>query len=460
MKRLMLLTLIVALLLTAPTFAQTTISLSSQSKSTDLLTLISLDRVKDAEKIEEIIGGFKGKSIELYLATAFVEPYRNYKTRFTYLLYAVYGDEIKMSGPTFMFRDVSYLDLHLEGENQPESFDVGLVSKVHAEVEEMTDGFIMLEPISIEVVSYDDAARESVMILTKAKEQSSSDYRVSGFDSATNQAFTWCGVDFSFPSYLDVQEVVSDTWTYFYPEQEDYYASLMFQSANDIESQSAFDAALPNIIQSTFFSDERLVDTEVISSEAIEIAGLSGWAVTFVVKEENGTRSFCQYAIAYNPATYKVLMLSCMYDDKDQSNFDYLGDFSKMIEAAKLSNASLGQLESRAQPSLSIYEHAFARKFQEYTLYLLLDIDGEVFRSFATNDSGVMVGLLKGDLAAGITLFYDFGGKWQEVIERKPGSETMAILTDSDGFVWEYKSVPVDEAEAYLRTDRFHDMQP
>lgn len=237
MKKLFFIALIITLLLSFSFFVQAEGGVRTPKNDPALLKTLSLDRAKDAKKIEEFVEQYKGKTIELYMITAFVEPYRNYKTRFFYILYAVYGKDVKMKGPVFAFKDVAYHDLQLTGPNVPDTFDVGLFCKVRAQVAGMEDGFILLDPVSIEVVSKDIVIKESTIKPEKSRKRASKTRNVSGFKTKTNQTLTWCGVDFSFPSYFDVAEVIeADVHMHFYPEKKDYYASLMFQSYDLVKS--------------------------------------------------------------------------------------------------------------------------------------------------------------------------------------------------------------------------------
>lgn len=432
----------------------------------DLYELIHLDRVKDSERIESIASDFEGKVIELYLVTGFVEQYRNYKTRFNYVLYAVYGDNIMLTGPAFMFKDVAYRDIMLTGPNKPDVFDIGLICRVKAEVDGLENGFILLDPISTEVVSADVAARESANNERKLHEGESAKRKKSGFNSKTNQVIVWCGVQFSFPSYFDVlMEDSTDLWTTYYPHEENYYASLMFQSADllDVEGlmdpQSFFNASLPNVIEATFYSGEFFTDITIIKSEKIEIAGLPGWTVEHVGSpDEKGEYSIGSYAIAYSPEAEKVFFVSCVYDSIDQSRYDYLGDYRKILETARLMEVSSKEAIIIPSKTKSDYDFAYARKFSDYSIYMLFDNESKTVRSFSTSDKGVLVGSMKGDLKSGITIQYKYDGQWEEVFRQKPGSQTEAILIDDDGFDWAFEQVPVEEAEAILNSAGYHDM--
>lgn len=118
----------------------------------DLQVMITLDRENNDDLIRTAVNRYKGRKIELDLITAYVEPYKNYQTRFNYLLFAVNDNNVMMQGPAFIFENVSYYDLHLTGTNKPEVFGLVLHCRVTAEVKGYEDGFILLDPVSIEVI--------------------------------------------------------------------------------------------------------------------------------------------------------------------------------------------------------------------------------------------------------------------------------------------------------------------
>jgi hypothetical protein len=161
---------------------------------------------------------------------------------------------------------------------------------------------------------------------------------VSGFDTKTNQTITWCGIDFSFPSYFDVLDKGSTkTWMTYYPEEEDYYASFMFQSQEFSGSQEDFNSSISSIVESTIDS-LNLDNTELQKSEEVTIAGLPGWTITYSKSDTDGDGviSNGSYSFAYNINTGKVVMITCIYDSNDQSQYDYLGDYKKVLETANL----------------------------------------------------------------------------------------------------------------------------
>ena len=82
-----------------------------------------------------------------------MSPHEGYRTRFDYLIYAGDYSESIVSGPSFQFEDVNYYDLHLEGDNIPDSFEVGLNIHVVAIIEEYDSGtgLFKLDPVKITI---------------------------------------------------------------------------------------------------------------------------------------------------------------------------------------------------------------------------------------------------------------------------------------------------------------------
>lgn len=162
---------------------------------------------------------------------------------------------------------------------------------------------------------------------------------ISGFDMKTNKTINWYGIDFSFPSYFDMlHEDSTDIWMTYYPEEEEYYASLMFQSEEFLETQDFFNLSIPYIVESTL-SGSVFAESEIQKSEEVLIAGLSGWLITFseIPTDTDDVVTNGIYSFVYNINTKKIVMLTCIYDSNDQSEYDYLGDYKKMLETAKLS---------------------------------------------------------------------------------------------------------------------------
>jgi hypothetical protein len=103
--------------------------------------------------IKEFSQKYAGRTIEFDGNTAVVNQHGDYKTRFDYLIYTGDYSKTTVSGPSFQFRDVNYSDLHLTGDNVPDTFGVGLNIHIIATVGEYneTSGLFQLKPISIKM---------------------------------------------------------------------------------------------------------------------------------------------------------------------------------------------------------------------------------------------------------------------------------------------------------------------
>ena len=103
--------------------------------------------------IKEFAQKYAGRTIEFDGNTAAVNHHGDFDTRFDYLIYAGDFSVTTVSGPSFQLSDVNYSDLHLTGDNVPDTFGVGLNIHIVATVEEYseTSGLFKLKPVSIKI---------------------------------------------------------------------------------------------------------------------------------------------------------------------------------------------------------------------------------------------------------------------------------------------------------------------
>ena len=104
-------------------------------------------------RIKEFAQKYAGRTIEFDGNTANVQQHGNYKTRFDYLISAGNYSNTNASGPLFQISDVNYSDLHLTGDNVPNTFAEGLNIHIIATVGEYneTSGLFQLKPVSIKM---------------------------------------------------------------------------------------------------------------------------------------------------------------------------------------------------------------------------------------------------------------------------------------------------------------------
>jgi hypothetical protein len=298
--------------------------------------------VKDP--LDPIVGEFAkkyaGKTIEFDGNIASMMQHGDYTTRFDILIYAGDYSETTAIGPSFKFEDVNVFDLNLTGSEIPENIGEGQNFHITASVEEYneTSGLFFLKPISTEI-RYKKEMTEKVTKTTKTPEVTeasgvSSGSTVSGFDTKTNKTITLGGIDFSLPSYFDVLDKGSmETWMHYYPEEEDYYVSIVFESKEFLGTQEDFNSKVPSIVNSILDSNNK----ELQKSEKISIAGLPGWTIKYTESSKgDGVISTGIESFVYNRNTGKIVIVSCFYDSIDKSQYDYLGDYKKVLETAKL----------------------------------------------------------------------------------------------------------------------------
>lgn len=132
--------------------SETSEDILTVSNCENLANLILLDRIENADEITGFVTTYQSKTVELELITAFVEPYKDYNTRFNYLLYAVNGENVMLDGPAFMFKNVNYHDLKLTGSNVPDTFGINIHCLVRAEIVGYENDFILLDPEEITVI--------------------------------------------------------------------------------------------------------------------------------------------------------------------------------------------------------------------------------------------------------------------------------------------------------------------
>ena len=103
--------------------------------------------------VEQFVSKYKGRTIEFDGNVADVAPYKSYKTRFDFLIYAGDYSTTSAHGPNFKFSDVAYYDLHLTGANIPDSIGTGQNLHIVAEILEYKSiqGLLYLEPVTTSV---------------------------------------------------------------------------------------------------------------------------------------------------------------------------------------------------------------------------------------------------------------------------------------------------------------------
>lgn len=116
----------------------------------DLAYILSTKNEFD-DRIGEFADEYYGCIIEFNGYVADVMPYKDYKTRFNYLICVGNYGKSPARGPQFQFRDVNRYDLKLSGDNIPNRVGEGMNIHVVAEVGEYdrNTGLFELDPVKI-----------------------------------------------------------------------------------------------------------------------------------------------------------------------------------------------------------------------------------------------------------------------------------------------------------------------
>lgn len=133
---------------------------SNQKTEDDILTVESNENLamlfangEDVDLCKEFVAKYTGRTIEFDGNIAYMAPHGDYKTRYDFLIYAGdYSEDSSNGSPAMQFKDASFSDLHLTGDNIPETIGMGDNLHIIATVEDLiNDYLIILNPISIEI---------------------------------------------------------------------------------------------------------------------------------------------------------------------------------------------------------------------------------------------------------------------------------------------------------------------
>lgn len=199
-----------------------------------------------------------------------------------------------------------------------------------------TSDQVKIEAIEDNEVIEDHASTENSDI--DANNSEISVRTVSGFDQSTNQTIGFGGMTFSFPSYFDelYHEDSSDTRMHYYPSEENTHCSLIFTAIDTSLSQEDFNSKKAEIASNILNNEENAKD---IKSEAVTIAGLSGWRMSYScpIPTDPSTTYVVNLCFVFNPENQKIIQILNVFDSDDTTNYDYVGDYNKIIQAATIS---------------------------------------------------------------------------------------------------------------------------
>ena len=155
-----------------------------------------------------------------------------------------------------------------------------------------------------------------------------------GFDAVTNNTVVVAGVEFSVPAYFGEPDDGDSGNVYYHAEPGQAFIMTQSRNLGDATmSREDFDSVYKDEVVKGILESS---DLEVVQSVDKEIAGLSA-RVLFLQGNLNGTASSIHTVIFFNDKTNEYGMIGL--DETDAAQYDYTGDFAKVIDSAKLVEA-------------------------------------------------------------------------------------------------------------------------
>jgi uncharacterized lipoprotein YehR (DUF1307 family) len=135
-----------------PKVEQPKVEILTVENNKELATILST-KDETSPLYKEFAKKYDGRTIEFDGNTAYASPYKDYKTRFDYLIFAGDYRTTNFSGPEFQIKNVNYTDLHLTGDNIPDSFGKGHNIRITATIVGFNEDprLILLKPVSIKM---------------------------------------------------------------------------------------------------------------------------------------------------------------------------------------------------------------------------------------------------------------------------------------------------------------------
>lgn len=300
---------------------------------------------------------------------------------------------------------------------------------------------------------------------------------VSGFDQSTNQKISFYGFEFYFPAYYDVKSKDStDSEIEFYPEEETYYSSLEFIAQDINSSQEIFEqkrSSFSNDVKKSLIKNyKEIVDFE---SSNTTIAGLPGLSVSWKVPDENTGEiiAHCAASWVLNKAGTKLICIIQLYDENDASEYDYVGDYKKVLQYASIDSSYKGEQGNTREPTGSstpagksvIYStndfetakkgnsgvFAYRSTGGTYYNYYIIDFDEGYVYFFSDGNGDAICDRLKiesGDLNDVLIITYHDGDySWSEGLHFKwKNQPDILILQDSVGFEVKFVTTNLKDA--------------
>lgn len=322
----------------------------------------------------------------------------------------------------------------------------------------------------------------STEVTTEKTIEHSNKKEKNGFDEGKNNSFIIYGYKYSIPEYFgNMAGTSKENSRNFYAERGDSVTMLNI-SCDELDcTQEEFNGVKDQLMNNLL---KGIDDVIINSSNDVEIAGCSGRNFVFS-SNINNIDMIGDFYFFYSQKNKKVIIVGLA--QSINSKYDYIGDFTKVVESientnepddvyeskneaertseqmTEISTETISKLTTEATTEVtteatteksneSVYEYAYSRVYSDYTICYLIDTDAKECIMFMTSDGYGYYGQYTGDLSSQIIVNYPREGYSDTITFQNGIGSNADVRIGNDTITFEFKSVSVDSIEKYLKS--------
>lgn len=241
--------------------------------------------------------------------------------------------------------------------------------------------------------------------------------------------------------------------------------SIKFECPENMETTDSEDAVAEETILTEQNSDEMyFYDAESFENALNQGIGVDGAIVTFLVNDYKPESILGYNAWAGDHLNFifdndvklnsnDVVTVMILHCDKDMwgswvIECELVSVEQSEIEEIVTENTTEELPEDTTEYIiLSEYEKAFVRDLSSYELYIMFDEDTNTVVCFGTADTYIMEGSYTGVFSSGIDINWVDDGYHEKFTY---SGNDVAVLTDGNGYEWEYEKCDIEVAQSVL----------
>lgn len=334
---------------------------------------------------------------------------------------------------------------------------------------------------------------------TEKISETNSQIMLHGYDEDKNIKFDFAGLNFSIPSYYKKTNEEENQITYYAYDNGTVVCALNITYTGDEEAFHDLEENKAKLHD--YFVSQAGIGSKKGEKSDITIDGMEGQLFSYTQVNENLVECVCFHVFLFDSSNHTAISILLLQNSTSRYNFT--DDYAQMLknitrvedntpveetnlieeeettstpetelstddvfempdEIMVTTSETVEPTESLEEPETetelqtevsneSIYDIAIVKKNDGYDVYFLFDEDTKHFWYFLSYEDGILEeGTYTGDLDSGMYLSYDNEDlTGNEFMKRKERSSTV-VLTDFNGYDWEFKQIAVSEAEDVL----------